>query len=146
MKNGEDGVRGAVNGFAEAWNRHDMNAFGALFAADADFVNVGGRWWRGRQEIQTNHAYSHGAIPKSSHPTGIPAHYGIFKMSTHHFDRIDVRFVRADVAVAHATWTNIGDERATEPRHGMMTLIVTRDRNRWLISAAQNTEINRTVK
>jgi hypothetical protein len=40
----EEQVRNAVNGMAEAWNGHDMEAFGKLFAADADYVNVGGKW------------------------------------------------------------------------------------------------------
>lgn len=35
-------VRKVVNELQDAWNRHDMNAFGALFASDADFVNVTG--------------------------------------------------------------------------------------------------------
>ena len=31
-----------VHGFAEAWNRRDAAALAALFAEDADFVNVVG--------------------------------------------------------------------------------------------------------
>ena len=46
----EEAVRVAVSRFAEAWNRHDMDAFGALFTRDADFVNVTGQLWKGRQE------------------------------------------------------------------------------------------------
>ena len=38
--NDEIGVNAVVHGFEDAWNRHDMDAFGALFATDADFVNV----------------------------------------------------------------------------------------------------------
>ena len=35
-------VRNVIDGFATAWNHHDMDAFGKLFATDADFVNVAG--------------------------------------------------------------------------------------------------------
>jgi hypothetical protein len=35
-------VRNVVAGFATAWNHHDLDAFGKLFAPDADFVNVAG--------------------------------------------------------------------------------------------------------
>jgi hypothetical protein len=35
-------VKRVVNGFPEAWNRHDMDVFGALFAPDADFVLLRG--------------------------------------------------------------------------------------------------------
>ena len=38
----EEAARKVVIGFPEAWNRHDMNALGALFTPDADFVNVTG--------------------------------------------------------------------------------------------------------
>ena len=38
--NEEVAVRQFVSSFAEDWNRHDLEAFGKLFAPDADFVNV----------------------------------------------------------------------------------------------------------
>jgi len=66
MEGDEQAVRKVVNDFAETWNRHDMNALGALFAPNADFVNVGGLWWRGRQEIQTRHAFLHAAISQKT--------------------------------------------------------------------------------
>jgi uncharacterized protein (TIGR02246 family) len=53
-------------GFATTWNRHDLDAFGKLFAPDADFVNVAGVLWTGRQTIQAQHAYTHGVIPPDS--------------------------------------------------------------------------------
>jgi hypothetical protein len=55
-------VRNLVAGFATSWNHHDLDAFGKLFAPDADFVNVAGDLWTGRQSIQAQHAYSHGAV------------------------------------------------------------------------------------
>src|SRR5208282_506981 len=96
----EEAVRKVVNGFAEAWNRHDMDAFGALFAPDADFVNVGGVHWTGREAIQLNHAFLHGAIPASTAGVIPPqSAYGIFKTSILTFKQVDVRFLRKDVAV-----------------------------------------------
>jgi hypothetical protein len=68
--NDADDVRNAVAGFATSWNRHDMDAFGKLFAPDAEFVNVAGVVWRGRQTIQAQHAYSHGVIPADSRALG----------------------------------------------------------------------------
>jgi uncharacterized protein (TIGR02246 family) len=35
-------VTRVVNAFADAWNRHDMEALAQLFATDAEFVNVVG--------------------------------------------------------------------------------------------------------
>lgn len=56
--NNEQGVRNVVAGFETSWNRHDMTAFGKLFAPDADFVNVAGAPMKGRQDIQMHHAWS----------------------------------------------------------------------------------------
>jgi uncharacterized protein (TIGR02246 family) len=57
-----------------------------------------------------------------------------------------VRFLRKDVAVAHASCELLGDARTPDPRHCMITFVLTRQDGVWLIAAAQNTEINRTVK
>jgi len=124
----------------------DMDAFGALFAQDADFVNVTGQLWKGRKEIQRRHAYTHGAIPREAVPEALSANYGIFKSSTYRFDRIDVRLLAPNLAVAHGAWTMQGDARTTEPRRGMMTFTLARDSDHWLNEAVQNTEINRPVR
>ena len=46
-------VKSVVASLAESWNRHDMAAFAAAFCDDADFVNVIGMHWHGREEIET---------------------------------------------------------------------------------------------
>jgi ketosteroid isomerase-like protein len=146
--NDEQDVRNVVAGIATAWNNHDMDAFGKLFAADADFVNVAAIRWQGRQAIQMAHAYAHGTIPADSPGFGSEdqLHYGIFRNSTLRFTQIDVRFLRKDVAVAHASAELLGDARTPNPRHTLLTLVLTRENGEWLIAVAQNTEINRTVK
>ena len=141
-------VRNVVAGFAASWNRHDLDAFGKLFAPDAEFVNVAGNLWTGRQSIQTQHAYSHGVIPADS-PGFSEAdrpYHGIFKNSTIKFDQIIVRFLRNDVADAYVHWELLGDARTHEPRRGVFLFVLTRQNGAWLIAAAQNTEIARTVK
>jgi len=144
--NESEDVRKAVAGFATTWNAHDMDAFGKLFAPDADFVNVGGLRMVGRQDIQLHHAWSHGAISKETFPNGNPAYYGIFKHSTMKFNQVDVRFLRKDVAIALVNFELLGDARTPTPRLGMLLFVLTRQDGGWLIAAAQNTEINRTVK
>jgi hypothetical protein len=141
-------VRNVVADFATTWNRHDMDAFGKLFAPDADFVNVAGILWTGRESIQAQHAFSHGSIPADS-PGFTPQdrpYYGIFKNSTMRFDRIDVRFLRKEVAIARVSWELLGDARTPNPRRGVFLFVLNREHTGWLIAAAQNTEINRTVK
>lgn len=145
--NDEAEVRKTVAGFAQSWNNHDMDAFGRLFATDADFVNVAGVWWKGRQDIQMQHAYAHGTIPEDTKGfENLRKLYGIFKSSTVRFTQVDVRFLRKDVAVAHASSELLGDARTQNPRYGILTFVLTRQDGNWLIAAAQNTEIGRTVK
>jgi uncharacterized protein (TIGR02246 family) len=144
--NDEQDVRNVVAGFATAWNHHDMDAFGKLFAPDADFVNVAGTRWVGRKEIQAQHAYSHAAIPQSALPKENPRYYGIFKHSTMTFDHIDVRFLGKDVALAHVNWELAGDTRTQNVRRGVLTFVLTQQNEGWLIACGQNTEIERTVK
>jgi len=57
-----------------------------------------------------------------------------------------VRFLRKDVAVALVNSELVGDARTPNPRHTVLMFVVTRQNGGWLIAAAQNTEINRTVK
>lgn len=142
-------VRAAVLGFPTAWNHHDMAAFGKLFAPDAEFVNVRGRLWEGREAIQINHAWSHGTIPagtKGFESADEQAHYGIFTNSIMRFPQIEVRFLRDDIAVAHVNWELFGDARTKDPRRGVLVFVLSRHGNVWLIDVAQNTEIERKVK
>ena len=133
-----------VMGQVEAWNRHDMEAFGKFFAPDADYVNVAGKWTKGRQAIQTNHAYLHGTIPVETPGINIPRErYGIFKTTTIRPTQIDVRFLRKDVAVAHESWEMLGDARSPRPRTGFVTLVLIQERGIWLIAAVQDTETSR---
>jgi hypothetical protein len=147
-QNDAEDVRNVVAGFATTWNRHDLGAFGKLFATDADFVNVAGILWTGRQSIQTQHAYAHGVIPADSPGFNEEEHRynGIFKNSTLKFEQIDVRFPRKEVAIAHVYWEMLGDARTRDSRHGVFLFVLTRENVGWLIAAAQNTETNRAVK
>jgi uncharacterized protein (TIGR02246 family) len=126
----EAGVRVVASGFVEAWNRHDMKAFVALFAEDADFVNVIGLWWRGRDEIQKAHEAIHATRMKNSHLAA---------------GETAVRFLRPDVAVVHMKWELTGDTgiegKPLAPRKGILTHVVTKTGAKWLIAASQNTDI-----
>lgn len=130
---GERGARPpgeTAQAFADAWNRHDMDAFAALFGEQADFVNVIGLHWQGREQIQRAHAELHRTRMKDSR-LAIQSH--------------SVRMLRPDVALVHATWELTGDtgidNLPSPPRHGVLSFVVTREGGRWLIAASQNTDI-----
>jgi ketosteroid isomerase-like protein len=146
--NDVEDARSVVAAFVTTWNRHDLDAFGKLFAPDADFVNVAGLLWTGRQSIRAQHAYIHGVIPADSpgFSTEDRPYYGIFKNSSLKFDQIDVRLLRKEVAIAHVHWELLGEARTQNPRRGVFIFVLTRQNVGWWIAAAQNTEIARTVK
>ena len=126
----EAGVRAVASGLTEAWNRHDMKAFAALFAEDADFVNVIGLWWRGRSEIQKEHEALHATRMKDSQLAVVET---------------SIRFLRPDVAVVHARWHLTGETglegKPLPPRNGIMTLVTIKTGGTWLITTSQNTDI-----
>jgi uncharacterized protein (TIGR02246 family) len=128
--NDEAGVNAVVHGFEDAWNRHDMDAFAALFATDADFVNVIGMRWVGRDAIKQHHAASHATI---------------FKSSTLRIENTTVRFLNADVATARSMWILSGITSETgqlaPSRTGILTHVLERIDGHWLIVLTQNTDI-----
>jgi len=52
--------------FRQAWNDHDMAAFGALFDEDATFVNRFGHYVRGVEHIVAMHVAVHDTIYRDS--------------------------------------------------------------------------------
>ena len=130
--NDDVGVNAVVHGFEDAWNRHDMDAFALLFATDADFVNVSGMRWVGRDAIKQQHAASHATI---------------FKSSTLKIGNTTVRFLKADVATTRSVWTLSGITSETGQiasiRTGIFTNVLERIDGHWLIVLTQNTDIAR---
>ena len=106
-----------------------MKSFAALYADDADFVNVIGSWWRGRAEIQKAHEAIHAARMKNSHLV---------------VDETAVRFLRPDVAIVRARWTltgTVGPDGTPLPvRKGLLMHVMARTGKTWLIAASQNTD------
>lgn len=124
------GVMGVGSAFVRAWNSHDMDALAGLFAMDADFVNVVGLWWHGREAIRQAHAQ---------------VHQTIFKASFLAIDSTAVKFLSPDIAVAHMIWTLTGhltpEGIPGPPRHGILSFVMKRQEKGWLIQSAQNTDI-----
>jgi uncharacterized protein (TIGR02246 family) len=128
--NDEVGVSAVVHGFEDAWNRHDMDAFAKLFAADADFVNVIGMRWVGRDAIKQHHAASHATI---------------FKTTTLKIGDTTVRFLKPDVATVRSVWTLSGmtseNGQVAPTRTGILTHVLAKIDGHWLIVLTQNTDI-----
>lgn len=125
----EAAVRMLAASWEQAWNRHDMRALAALFSDDADFVNVGAKHWRGRTEIEQQHA---ARLPQ-------------FLESTWSTKAVAVQFLKPDIALAHVNWAMEGDRdpdgTPRSPRGGVFTWVVVKQGATWLIRAAQNTNL-----
>jgi uncharacterized protein (TIGR02246 family) len=120
--------------FVEAWNRHDMDALASVFSQDADFVNVIGQRWIGRNAIRAAHAANHATI---------------FRASRLRMQDISVRFLKPDVAVMRLVTKLSGqlDEsgHTLPPRYSMPTFVLIKVQGEWLIVVAQNTDIDTTI-
>lgn len=116
--------------FMDAWNRHDMGALAALFAKDADFVNVVGMWWKSRAEIEAAHTATHATLFRDSRLSGEIA---------------SRKELRPGVVALHLTWELTGqtapDGTPEGPRRGILLFIATEEADGWTIRAAQNTDI-----
>jgi uncharacterized protein (TIGR02246 family) len=116
--------------FVDAWNRHDMQAFAALFTEDANFVNVVGMWWRSQAEIEAAHATAHATVFRNSRLDGGAA---------------SVMKLRPGVAAVHMAWELTGqtgpDGKPSAPRRGILLLVLTEEGDGWRIRVAQNTDI-----
>jgi uncharacterized protein (TIGR02246 family) len=120
-------IRALALSQADAWNRHDAKAYAALFTADCDVVNVVGRWWNGRAELERELSEAHATI---------------FKDSALTFTDVQVRFVTSQLAIAHMRWTMTGAAPPSgfpQVKQGIQTLVVQKQAGRWLIDAFQNT-------
>lgn len=123
-------IQQVENRWQDAWNRHDMVALSSLFTDDADFVQVNGRRWIGPAEIRKNHTLVHEMMFKDSVWTNL---------------KLDIRFLKPDVAIAHQTWGLRGDKNPDgtprTPREGLFTQVFVKRAGHWLITAAHNTNI-----
>ena len=123
-------VNAVVSAFSETWNRHDMAAFGELFALDAEFVNVVGLWWKGKNAIQGAHEFTHSSMFKNSRLTILAT---------------EVRFPVPQIAIARSKWLLEGhvapDGGALPARNGILVNVLGLNAGAWKIIDSQNTDI-----
>ncbi len=117
-----------LQAFCDTWNRHDVEAMGELFAADADFVNVLGMHFKGKQEIAAVHAELHKERFARTHIRNLQS---------------EITYLSPDIALAHVRWKMTGDLAVAGEgiRRGTMTHVLVRKGERWFFRATQNTDI-----
>jgi uncharacterized protein (TIGR02246 family) len=110
--------------------RHERNAFADLFDPDAEFVNVVGLWWKGRDEIRNAHQFTHATLFKNSRLT---------------LADVSIRFPLDGLAIARSRWSLEGHVspagETLPPRHGVLVEVLRRTPKGWTVIDAQNTDI-----
>lgn len=133
----EASLRKLVAEQTEAWNRHDAAAWSKDFAPDAEFINIVGTVFSGREEIEKRHA-------------GIFA--SVFKDSRSEVTVRKILFVAPTVAVVDTEHVVTGytglppGVQATEPGvlRTRMRYVLKQTGGKWLIVAGQNTDVKPT--
>jgi uncharacterized protein (TIGR02246 family) len=127
----ERGIRAVLVAYEEAWNRHDMKAWGKLFTDDVDYVNRAGGLWKGNKANVEGHEAVHAALKKQNRTMTWTA--AVEKVS----------FLGPDLALVHATWRWPGfvlpSGEVPKDFRGIMTLVMVKQDGKWLIRALHNT-------
>ena len=117
--------------FARAWNERDPNALALLFDEDAEFVNVTGLCWHGRESIRKGHA---GALEN------------LVDKSLLAIEEVKVKLLSPGIAVVHGRMTVSGQAAVDPvgqpgPRTSIVSFVVHRIVDRWQIASAHHTDV-----
>ena len=116
--------------FARAWASREGAEIAALFTEDADFVNVTGLWWTGREAIAAPHDY---------------ALKSFFADTELRPGRTEVRSMGEDAAVVRCRFTLTGQRLpqggTAGPRQTILVFVLRRDPDGWRAVTAQNTDV-----
>ena len=124
----EESIKKVIVGTTEAFNQHDSKAFVRFYTRDAELVTVRGERMKGAAEIEK----------------GLAAIFATrAKAVTLRTVETTVRFIRADVAVAHVTNELSGlvsPEGKQLPAHRELSIrVLVKERGRWSVTAFHNT-------
>jgi uncharacterized protein (TIGR02246 family) len=127
----DEGIRKTVMDYETAWNNHDMKLLATLFREDAEFVNVVGMHWRGRDAIVKAHTVFHEIMFKDC------------RLKT---DSIEARPLGGDHAIA--IWTATQDSYTTPSGQVVpkgqtrLSLILAKGPEGWKIAHGHNVRID----
>lgn len=116
--------------FVQGWNRKNVEEVFADFADDAEFVNVFGARWSGKERIIKEHADRFRTM---------------FASSALLIRDVTVREIPPNAAVIYALWSMKGhqspDGHWAPVRNGIILFVAERRDEGWRIVASQNTDI-----
>ncbi|MDK3019139.1 SgcJ/EcaC family oxidoreductase [Pseudodonghicola flavimaris] len=115
--------------FAAAWAARDAAALAALFAEDADFVNVVGLWWHDRAAIERAHAY------------GLTTFFAESQLTPEVIRTRDLGAVAVVQCRFRLTGQRDPQGRPAGPRRTILTFVARRLAAGWQVVTAQNTDV-----
>jgi uncharacterized protein (TIGR02246 family) len=121
----EAAMRESVKQLETGWNTKSGALFAKPFAEDADYVVINGNYIKGRAVIESQHQRIFDTIYKDTNIT---------------LTVKQIRFLRPDVAVVHVEGRRGGPTKELT-QDAMLTLMMTKEKQGWVIAAFQNTAV-----
>lgn len=128
----EHDIRTTLAAHTALWIDHEMDEWGTYFTEDSDFITHRGLWWRTRRD----NVEGHKDVPES-----------VLRQKKNYTQQVlSVDGLAPGVALVHTRWNwphhLLPGAESAEDRSGLITLVMVKHRDRWLIRAAHNTRTN----
>lgn len=127
----KEAIENVIKNYAIAWNDHEGKGFGDGFTEDADFVNIFGMHFSGKEEIERRHLHILQTFSKGS------------KLQ---ISNTRLREVYPGLVIALVRWRVEGfrdpGSDMSQPgnsREGIFTQVFIKQNGKWEITASQNT-------
>jgi uncharacterized protein (TIGR02246 family) len=122
----EEAIRNLYAEFVGAWNRHDVPAMVAMWAADGDHQEPDGRHPKGRKAVEE--------LLRQEHS-------GVFKKTRLTLSIDGVWFITSALALVDGTYELVGvvgpDGKELPPRKGDLTSVLINEQGRWWVAASR---------
>jgi uncharacterized protein (TIGR02246 family) len=129
------GIKQAVSGFTDAFNRHDPHSTAASFTEEADLTNTRGMSNHGRKEIEEHYGSLFAGFLKNAHRT----------VSVR-----NIRFLTPEKALVDSDWEMTGSKAPDGSnmdvplRKGLLDWVMAKENGRWLITIYHESEFPST--
>ncbi len=125
----ESSIKGIVEHYVNAWNQHAGKGFGDHFSQDADFVNIFGMVFSGKEEIELRH---------------IEILQTFLKDSNFEVTNFKLREINPNVMIGLVSWTvdgfhKPGADSSKETMKGVFSHTFVKNGEHWEIVSTQNT-------
>lgn len=117
----QQAIQGVISGYVDSWNERACQGFGDGFAQDADFVNIFGMHFSGREEIEARHVQILQSFLKGTQLS---------------IADVKLREVQPGLVIAVVRW---GLANHPKIHDGVFTQVFVNSNGRWEITASQNT-------